>query len=173
MVRTLLLATMGLAPVIATGCIGSTEPAGEAVAGEISSQAEMTASSPDSLPDVVNRWLSVQQGSFDLDGYLALFAEDVAFRDAETGRTAQRRSELAEAVRPFTQLTDMSARVLRHATNENQVFVEGELTAKTPTGASVTSRGVVVFTIADSRITSLTTYLFRQNVSLTGPDKTE
>lgn len=112
--------------------------------------------------------LTVQQRSFDLAGYLTLFAEDVALRDAETGRAAHGRAEWAEAVRPFEQLTDLSARVWRHATNQDQVFVEGELTARTPAGESERSRGGVVLTVAESRSTSLTTYLFRQNVTLAG-----
>lgn len=119
-----------------------------------------------SLPNVVERWVDVFQGSLDLDEYLDLFSDDVLFRDGQTGQTTSGKTELATFVRPFTQLSDISASVLGYAVNKDTVFLEGELKAKAPTGDPVVSRGVGVFTVAGPKISSFAMYMFRQNVEL-------
>lgn len=90
-------------------------------------------------PEIVARWLDVWDGSLELNKYLALFTEDVEFRDAQSGRVGRSRAELAEVARPFTQLSDTSVSLVRYATNVNEVFLEVELNAKAPSGDPVKS----------------------------------
>ena len=117
-----------------------------------------------SLPNVIERWLRVFEGSFDLDEYETLFTEDVSFRDAGTGQSSNRLSDLVEFARAFTQLSDGSVKMLRHATSGDDVFVEVEYTATAPTGDRITSRGVAIFTVTDGKISAVTTYLFREGI---------
>lgn len=119
-----------------------------------------------SLPQVVERWVSIFDGSMDVDRYLELYTEDVEFRDGESGRVAHGKAELIELVRPFTLLSDISATVLGYAVNGNQAFLEGELRAKSPSGEHVIARGVGVFTITGSQISQCAMYMFRRNISL-------
>ncbi len=117
-------------------------------------------------PEIVARWLDVWDGSLDLNAYLGLFAENVEFRDAQSGRVGRGRAELAEVARPFTQLSETSVSLLRYATNANEVFLEVELNAKAPSGGPVKSRGVVIFAVDDSEISSLAAYMFRQYIDV-------
>lgn len=118
------------------------------------------------LPDIVERWIDVQTGTFDLDRYLDLFTEDVTFRDGETGKTIHGKQNLAEFVQPFTQLCELSPNVLVYAVNGNTVFVEGELKGKAPTGARMTARGVGVFAMTGEKISSFAMYMFRRNIAV-------
>ena len=118
------------------------------------------------LPEPVKRWVEIFQGSMDVDRYLDLFTEDVEFRDGESGKVAHGTAELLDLVRPFTQLSDISATVLGYAVNGDRAFLEGELSARAPSGKPVVSRGVGVFTVSGERISRCAMYMFRQNVSL-------
>ena len=119
-----------------------------------------------SLPEAVARWVDVFQGSLDLESYLDLFSQDVEFRDGESGQIVHGTEELTELIRPFTQLSDMSATVLGYAVNGDQTFLEGELHARSPSGVPVITRGVGIFTVSGSKISKCTMYMFRQNISL-------
>ena len=118
------------------------------------------------LPDVISQWVESFNRTFDLEQYLELFTDDVVVADAESGHVAHGKAELAEVVRPFTQLVGLSPTVLRHGTNDDVVFLEVELTAAAPTGDRVTSLGVTVFTLEGSKIAAVSGYMFRENVTL-------
>ena len=118
------------------------------------------------LPDIVSRWVKAQSGSFNLEEYLALFTDDVSFRDGESGRTIHGKRDLTEFVRPFTQLSELTPTVLQYAVNGDTVFVEGELKGKAPTGAQMTARGVGVFRMDNDKISSFAMYMFRGNIAL-------
>ena len=120
------------------------------------------------LPNVVERWFDAFQDRFDLDDYLDLFEDDVTFFDGETGRMIHGKQDLTEFVRPFTQLSELSATLLSHATNEDKTFLEGELRGRVPTGQEMRSRGVGVFHTKGPKITSFAMYMFRQNIQLDG-----
>ena len=60
----------------------------------------------------------------------------------------------------------MSPTVLRHGTNGDDVFLEVMVTASTPAGDQVTSRGVTVFKVDGSKIAAVSGYMFRENVKL-------
>ena len=118
------------------------------------------------LPDVISQWVDAFTGTFDPAPYLGLFTDDVVVTDAESGHVAHGKAELADVVAPFTHLSDMTPTVLRHGANDDVVFLEVALTAATPSGDQVTSRGVTVFTLEGSKIAAVSGYMFRENVKL-------
>lgn len=118
------------------------------------------------LPRVVQEWVATWDGGLDIERYMSLWTDDVEFADAQSGRSGTGRDALQEFAQAFALLRDIEMTVRSSAQDGDDIFLEIEMRGSAPDGTPVSSVGTAIFTVAGSKLSSVRSYIIRQNVDL-------